>query len=189
MRLQPSVMSVGLGAGIMYLLDPQHGVRRRAQVRERAAGLRSTAGEAAHGLRERSRGLGKLATRLRQPTEGTAASRATGDLPGDGTAGTFQGASESEIGRATSARAVAGIVGGSLLVLGAGLLLRSLRQRAGANGSSRTLGSLPRLHRAVASQDGDPGHDPAAAGLVDGDHEVLVHGSHGAGHDGALSHF
>ena len=38
MRLKTLITSVGLGAGLMYFLDPQYGNRRRALVRDRANG-------------------------------------------------------------------------------------------------------------------------------------------------------
>jgi uncharacterized membrane protein len=36
MRLKTLITSIGLGAGLMYFLDPQHGTRRRAMVRDKA---------------------------------------------------------------------------------------------------------------------------------------------------------
>jgi uncharacterized membrane protein len=36
MKLKTLLVSIGLGAGVMYFLDPQHGERRRTMVRERA---------------------------------------------------------------------------------------------------------------------------------------------------------
>ena len=36
MKLKTLVASIGLGAGLMYFLDPQHGNRRRAMVRDKA---------------------------------------------------------------------------------------------------------------------------------------------------------
>lgn len=190
MRLQPSVMSVGLGAGIMYLLDPEHGVRRRAQLQQRAAGLRSTAGEAAHGVRERSRQLGKLATRLRPPMAAEAGvDHLADDLPGDGAVLGESFVTPPRAGApAHSARAIAGVVGGSLLLVGAGLLLRTLRHRAVSQGSARTLGRLPRLPRPASARPGAADDEPEATGVLDDELELLAPGAHGAGHahDGAL---
>src|SRR5574339_919242 len=36
MRLKTLITTLGLGAGLMYFLDPQHGTRRRAMVRDKA---------------------------------------------------------------------------------------------------------------------------------------------------------
>ena len=36
MRLKTLITSIGLGAGLMYFFDPQHGARRRAMVRDKA---------------------------------------------------------------------------------------------------------------------------------------------------------
>ena len=36
MRLKTLITTLGIGAGLMYFLDPQHGERRRAMVRDRA---------------------------------------------------------------------------------------------------------------------------------------------------------
>jgi uncharacterized protein HemX len=52
---------LGLGAALMYLLDPEHGVRRREQLSERLAGLSNRtadlAGKTTRGLRERTQGV------------------------------------------------------------------------------------------------------------------------------------
>jgi hypothetical protein len=39
MNLKTLITTVGLGAGLMYFLDPQQGTRRRALVRDKANGL------------------------------------------------------------------------------------------------------------------------------------------------------
>src|SRR5215216_2721998 len=39
MKLKTLLVSIGLGAGLMYFLDPEHGNRRRALVRDRANSL------------------------------------------------------------------------------------------------------------------------------------------------------
>src|SRR5215211_3643087 len=36
MKLKTLLTSIGLGAGLMYFLDPEHGTRRRAMVRDKA---------------------------------------------------------------------------------------------------------------------------------------------------------
>lgn len=69
MRLQTRMMSLGLGAGAMYLLDPQQGKRRRALVRDQLVHLgnvaTSRAGKAARDLGNRTRGLShEVAARL-----------------------------------------------------------------------------------------------------------------------------
>ena len=70
MRLQPKVMSLGLGASAMYLLDPDQGKRRRALVRDQLARLGNTttnaAGKTARDLGNRARGVThELTSRLR----------------------------------------------------------------------------------------------------------------------------
>src|SRR5689334_14163914 len=49
------VSGLGLGAGLMYLLDPQGGGRRRAQVRDKAASAWSSGSDV---VRKTSRDLG-----------------------------------------------------------------------------------------------------------------------------------
>jgi hypothetical protein len=70
MRLQPKVISLGLGASAMYLLDPDQGKRRRALVRDQLTRLGNTtttaAGKAARDLGNRTRGVThEIASRIR----------------------------------------------------------------------------------------------------------------------------
>jgi hypothetical protein len=71
MRLQRNVVTMGLGAGAMYLLDPENGKRRRALVRDQVvhlgAATTKNAGKAARDLRNRTRGAAhELTARLQR---------------------------------------------------------------------------------------------------------------------------
>ena len=61
MRLKTLLTSLGLGAGLMYFLDPQYGNRRRALVRDRANGVVNSMdnflGGASEDMRNRARGV------------------------------------------------------------------------------------------------------------------------------------
>jgi hypothetical protein len=46
--MKKTLVLVGLGAGFMYLLDPDHGERRRAQLREQLTGLLPKTSDAIH---------------------------------------------------------------------------------------------------------------------------------------------
>jgi len=69
MKLKTLLVSIGLGAGLMYFMDPQHGNRRRAQVRNRANGLVNNLDDsidtALQDMRNRARGvLSELTAKL-----------------------------------------------------------------------------------------------------------------------------
>jgi hypothetical protein len=58
--LRSLITAVGLGAGLMYLFDPEGGPHRRAELREQIDGLRHGVGYAVHtarGLGDRAGGL------------------------------------------------------------------------------------------------------------------------------------
>jgi len=61
MRLKTLITSIGLGAGLMYFFDPQHGARRRAMVRDKANRLVNNMDEsiekALEDSRNRARGV------------------------------------------------------------------------------------------------------------------------------------
>jgi uncharacterized membrane protein len=61
MRVKTLLTSLGLGAGLMYFLDPQYGNRRRALVRDRANGVVNSMdnflGGASEDMRNRARGV------------------------------------------------------------------------------------------------------------------------------------
>src|SRR5215213_803868 len=61
MKLKTLLVSIGLGAGLMYFMDPQHGNRRRAQVRNRANSLVNNLDDsidtALQDMRNRARGV------------------------------------------------------------------------------------------------------------------------------------
>lgn len=90
---------IGLGAALMYLLDPEHGGRRREQLSERLSGLseRTTdlAGRTTRELRERAQGVVSQAGGL---------FRRQGDEAGGGSGGQ-QGESGSEAASAATAGA------------------------------------------------------------------------------------
>ena len=69
-RFSSLLGGLALGAGLMFFLDPDHGGRRRAQVRDRAVKLRKRStrslGKMARDLQHRTRGLmAESASRLR----------------------------------------------------------------------------------------------------------------------------
>src|SRR5512134_415859 len=61
MRLKTLITTLGVGAGLMYFLDPQHGERRRAMVRDRANrfvnNLDESIDKAVEDTRNRARGV------------------------------------------------------------------------------------------------------------------------------------
>src|SRR6266508_6193900 len=61
MKLKTLVTSIGLGAGLMYFLDPQNGERRRTMVRDKATSLVSSIDDsidvAVEDTRNRARGV------------------------------------------------------------------------------------------------------------------------------------
>ena len=69
MRLKTLITTVGVGAGLMYFLDPQHGTRRRAMVRDRANrfvnNIDDSVDRAVEDARNRARGvLSEMTARL-----------------------------------------------------------------------------------------------------------------------------
>src|SRR5688572_9324564 len=69
MRLKTLLTSIGLGAGLMYFLDPQFGTRRRALVRDRANSWVNSMDNfldgATEDMRNRTRGvLAEMSARL-----------------------------------------------------------------------------------------------------------------------------
>lgn len=69
MRLKTLLTTVGLGAGLMYFLDPQHGTRRRAMVRDKANSfvndINDSIDRAMEDTRNRTRGvLSEMTARL-----------------------------------------------------------------------------------------------------------------------------
>jgi uncharacterized membrane protein len=70
MTIGRSLMTAGLGAGLMYLLDPREGRRRRAMLRDQVRRLgrveRDLLGKASRDLSNRAHGL---AERVRHPTD------------------------------------------------------------------------------------------------------------------------
>ena len=69
MRLKTLITTLGLGAGLMYFLDPQHGTRRRAMVRDKANrfvnDIDESLDKALEDTRNRARGvLSEMSARL-----------------------------------------------------------------------------------------------------------------------------
>src|SRR5215211_2925096 len=69
MKLKTLLTSIGLGAGLMYFLDPEHGTRRRAMVRDKANRFVNNIDEsidiAVEDTRNRARGvLSEMTARL-----------------------------------------------------------------------------------------------------------------------------
>ena len=69
MKLKTILTSIGIGAGLMYFFDPQHGDRRRAMVRDRANRFVNSIDEsvdiAMEDARNRARGvLSEMTARL-----------------------------------------------------------------------------------------------------------------------------
>jgi osmotically-inducible protein OsmY len=72
MKLRALLMGLGLGAGLMYLMDPERGTRRRALARDRVkhyqlTGTRMVTGRSKH---LRNRAMGMLAEMKRQNRQG-----------------------------------------------------------------------------------------------------------------------
>lgn len=102
-RAMALLAGAGLGAGLMYLLDPQMGRRRRALVRDKAV----------HMLHEAEDAARTVATDLRHRTEGLA----SGDL--SVLAGGKRALRDPLRGSwSPSGRALMGVVGGGLFVYG-----------------------------------------------------------------------
>lgn len=122
--------AIGLGAGLMYLLDPQHGSRRRAQLRDQIGDLKHVVNDAVHGVRSLGNRASDLVLETRQVAMGQRDWRDVAAMRG-----------EQSISAEQLASRVRPINPRSLAVLGGGLmLLSSMSRRSRMATAGRWLG-------------------------------------------------
>ncbi len=149
------ITAVGLGAGLMYILDPQHGPRRRAQVRDQIGDLRRAATEMTHSARSLRNRAGDVILGTRQVASGQKDWRDVVPIRGETSVSV-----EKLTGRMQP------INPRSLAIVGSGLMLLSSvsrRSRAATAGRWLGIGLLAGSMMKARSADGHNGHASASA--------------------------
>jgi hypothetical protein len=116
-NLRSRMTAIGLGASLMYLFDPEHGSRRRAQLREQVDDLKHAVSDVAQNARSFSHRAGGLILETRQTVSGQRNWRDAVSL--------------------ASVRRMRPVTRGSLAFLGGGLILLSSATRHGRAASVR----------------------------------------------------